>query len=71
MYLTLRKHPWVALLGWLPPAWLIGVVRTWGKDEYDIVVADLFDLAVTVPGAPVWPVLLYRRLRRDQARYPR
>lgn len=64
----LLKHPWIALLGWFPPAYLIGLIRLWGNSDYDVVVADLFDLAVTVPGFFWWPSNLFRRLRRDRAR---
>jgi hypothetical protein len=64
----LMKHPWIALLGWFPPAYLIGLIRTWGNSDYDVVVCDLFDLTVTVPGFFWWPLNLFGRLRRDKAR---
>jgi hypothetical protein len=64
----LIRHPWIALLGWFPPVWLAGLVRLWGNDDYDVVVADLFDLAVTVSAVPWWPLNLYGRLRRDAKR---
>lgn len=64
----LQRHPSLALLGFFPPAYLIGVVRTWGNSDYDVVICDLFDLAVTVPAVPWWPLNLFNRLRRDKAR---
>lgn len=64
----LRDHPSLALLGWLPPVYLIGLIRLWGNSDYDVVVCDLLDLAVTVPGVPWWPLNLFNRLRREKAR---
>lgn len=28
---VVQKHPWVALLGWLPPVYIIGFIRCFGK----------------------------------------
>lgn len=64
----LDKHPWIALLGWLPPVYLIGLIRVIGNDDYDVVVGDLFDLAVTIPAIPWWPQNLYNRKRREKER---
>jgi hypothetical protein len=65
----LLKHPWIALLGWFPPAWLIGLIRLWGNSDYDVVVFEVFfGMEVTVPAVPWWPSNLFRRLRRDRAR---
>ena len=67
----LRRHPWIALLGWFPPVYLAGVIRTWGQPEYEVTLIDLFDIGVTVPAAPWWPLSLFNRMRRDRKRYGR
>jgi hypothetical protein len=67
MYGTLSRHPWVALLGWLPPVWVIGVIRVWGNPEYEVILIDLFDIGVTMSAAPWWPLNLFNRKRRDKA----
>jgi len=65
----LLKHPWIALLGWFPPAYLIGLIRTWGQPEYQVTLIDLFDIGVTAGLASLWwPSRLYSRLRRDKRR---
>lgn len=65
----LMEHPWIALLGWFPPAYLIGLIRTWGNSDYDVVAFEVFfGMAVTVPGFFWWPLNLFNRLRRDKAR---
>ena len=30
-YVLTEKHPWTALLGWLPPIYLIGLIRNIGE----------------------------------------
>ena len=27
----LNRHPALALLGWFPPVYLVGIIRNWGK----------------------------------------
>jgi hypothetical protein len=66
METILREHPWVALLGLFPPFYLIGVIRTWGKPEYDVTLVDLIDVGISMSAAPWWPINLYRRMRRDR-----
>lgn len=64
----LARHPWVALLGWFPPVYLIGLIRTWGRPGYDVTLIDLFDIGVSMPSSPWWPCVLFSRLRRDAKR---
>jgi hypothetical protein len=62
----ISRHPWVALLGWFPPIYIIGVIRTWGRPEYEVTLIDLFDIGVTAPAAPWWPLHLFNHKRRER-----
>jgi hypothetical protein len=53
------ERPWLALLGWLPPIYLLGIVRHWGKPW-----CTTDRIVLTLP-TPVlwWPTRLYKHQR--------
>lgn len=59
----LIRHPWIALLGFFPPVYLVGVIRTWNRPEYDVAVFEFFFLEVTGSACFWWPINLFNRLR--------
>lgn len=66
MYNTVRRHPSIALLGFLPPIWLIGIIRLWGSPLYVVTLFDFFGFGPAMSSVPWWPLALFNRLRREK-----
>jgi hypothetical protein len=58
-----RKHPWLALLGFFPVFYVLGVVRFWGKPwcTWD---GGFFPISSPLPTL-WWPVKLYQYRKRN------
>ncbi len=66
-----QRFPWLALLGFFPPIYVIGMVVFAGAGILHIVkegINDFYDLfalgAILI--APMWPIVVYRNLKEEK-----
>jgi len=59
----LNRYPALAELGWIPPIYIFGLVRNWGKDWCTW---DGGFLPISSPHPVLWwPTMLHRRKRQE------
>jgi hypothetical protein len=60
------RHPWIALLGWFPIIYPLGVIRNWDKPWCND--GGFFGIALSFP-VFWWPTKLYRRIKWEKERH--
>lgn len=58
--MNLDRHPGLALLGWFPPVYLLGIIRCWGQPWCTSYYGDWISIENPWP-ALWWPTRLYRQ----------
>lgn len=65
-----KKYPRLALLGFIPPIWIVGAGWLWGWAFVQLAKKpdffDLFGIALALVIAPKWPLDWYQQLKEPE-----